>query len=88
MHCEAEKIEHTLAMELASPSNFELIMSMFSSQLLSNQNDDNDEEYAEIFNEFIDEYIVDFLCKENLNDNKEKGYPMITQTNEVIELLG
>ncbi|PKY30230.1 hypothetical protein RhiirB3_447210 [Rhizophagus irregularis] len=52
--------------------------------LLLNQNDDNDEEYAEIFNEFIDEYIVDFLCKENLNDNKEKGYPMITQINELL----
>ncbi|PKC67960.1 hypothetical protein RhiirA1_457834 [Rhizophagus irregularis] len=61
MHCEVEKIEHTLAMELASP--------VWAKMKDEENSMNNDEEYAEIFNEFIDEYMVDYLYKENLDDN-------------------
>ncbi|PKC57716.1 hypothetical protein RhiirA1_472075 [Rhizophagus irregularis] len=65
MHCEAEKIERTLAMELASP----VWAKMKDEEKFHVHHDNNDEEYAEICNEFIDEYMVNFLCKENLDDN-------------------
>ncbi|CAB4418717.1 unnamed protein product [Rhizophagus irregularis] len=66
MHCEAEKIERTLAMELASPvlAKMKDEEKFHVHHLLSNQNNDNDEEYAEILMN-----LVDFLCKENLDDN-------------------
>ncbi|PKK61319.1 hypothetical protein RhiirC2_791978 [Rhizophagus irregularis] len=46
MHCEVEKIEHTLAMGLASPVWAKM----------------KDEENS-------NEYMVDYLYKENLDDN-------------------